>query len=225
MSKPRSLPAELRAVLPEDTQAAWQLLAPILPPKLYLAGGTGVAVHLRHRVSRDLDFFYHSAAVDLEALSKQIAAAGQFAVTLKGEGTLRGLLGETKLEFLHADEVAPQRRLETPRSVGGIRVAGMKDLLAMKLKVIRERGEMARLLRRQGDRRKRPIQRRGRDRVFWFERYGIGPESENLQTLVTSLGYLEDVEPDESLPIDIDELAKWWRRRQKVVVRNVGRIA
>ncbi len=224
MSKPRSLPAELRAVLPEDTQAAWQLLAPILPPKLYLAGGTGVAVHLRHRVSRDLDFFYHSAAVDLEALSKQIAAAGQFAVTLKGEGTLRGLLGETKLEFLHADEVAPQRRLETPRSVGGIRVAGMKDLLAMKLKVIRERGEM----RDYFD--VKAIDESGPYSVeegieFWFERYGIGPESEYLQTLVTSLGYLEDVEPDESLPIDIDELAKWWRRRQKVVVRNLGRIA
>lgn len=183
-----------------------------------------VAVHLQHRVSRDLDFFYHSAAVDLEDLSRRISAAGQFAVTLEGEGTLRGLLGETKLEFLHADEVAPQRRLEASRSIAGIRVAGLKDLLAMKLKVIRERGEM----RDYFD--VKAIDESGPFSVeegigFWFERYGFSPQSEYLQTLITSLGYLDDVEPDESLPIDLDELAKWWRRRQKVVIRNLSRVA
>ncbi len=224
MGRARPLPAELQAVLPEDTQAAWQLLAPILPTKLYLGGGTGVAVHLGHRVSRDLDFFYHSGAVDLGELSKRITAVGQFAVTLEGEGTLRGLLGETKLKFLHADEVAPQRRLEKPRSVAGIRVAGMKDLLAMKLKVIRGRGEM----RDYFD--VKAIDESGQYSVeegieFWLERYGIAPQSEHLQMLVTSLGYLDDVEPDDSLPIGIGELAKWWRRRQKIVIRNLGRLA
>lgn len=222
MTTAKSLPAELRAVLPEDTQISWRQLAPILPAKLYLAGGTGVAVHLKHRVSRDLDFFYHSEAVDLRKLAKRISTVGEFAVTLEGEGTLRGLLGETKLELLHADEVTSQRRLEVPRLVAGLRVAGLKDLLAMKLKVLRERGEM----RDYFD--VKAIDESGRFSVeegieFWFARYGIAPQSEHLQSLITSLGYLDEVEPDDSLPIGLDELADWWRRRQKVVVRNLSR--
>ena len=224
MSETAPLPAELRAVLPDDTQVAWQLLAPILPTELYLAGGTGVVVHLGHRISRDLDFFYHSGVVDLGALSKQIAAAGPFAVTLEGEGTLRGLLGETKLEFLHADEVAPQRQLEIPKSVAGIRVAGLKDLLAMKLKVVRERGEMRDYFDIMAIDESGPYNVE-EGIVFWLERYGIAPQSEYLQMLITSLGYLDDVEPDDSLPIDLDKLARWWRRRQIVVIRNLGRNA
>lgn len=224
MSETQSLPAELRAVLPADTQVAWELLAPVLPADLYLAGGTGIAVHLGHRVSRDLDFFYHSGAVDLGRLAQRIAAAGQFAVTLEGAGTLRGLLGQTKLEFLHADEIAPPRQLEPAEPVAGIRVAGLKDLLAMKLKVLRERGEM----RDYFD--VKAIDESGRLSVeegiaLWLERYGISPQSEHLQILITSLGYLDDVEPDDTLPIDLPALAEWWRRRQSAVIRNLGRAA
>lgn len=221
-SREAGLPAKLKAALPADTQEAWRLLAPILPEELYLGGGTGIAVHLKHRESRDLDFFYHRSSVDLKSLAEQIAAAGPFAVTLEGEGTLRGLLGKTKLEFLHADQTTPQRRLEAPAVVAGIAVAGLKDLLAMKLKVVRDRAEM----RDYFD--VKVIDERSPYSVeegvaFWLERYGIAPESEHLQVLLTSLGYLDDVEEDAALPISKDELAEWWRRRQAEVLRNLRR--
>jgi hypothetical protein len=49
----------LRAFLPPDTAETWQTIAPLVPPVAYLGGGTAIAVHLEHRTSRDLDFFFH----------------------------------------------------------------------------------------------------------------------------------------------------------------------
>jgi hypothetical protein len=45
----------VRKVLPPDTAAAWDVIAPLVPPGGYLGGGTAIAVHLAHRVSRDLE--------------------------------------------------------------------------------------------------------------------------------------------------------------------------
>ncbi len=116
-----SLPNALRKLLGPATVRAWKALAPILPSELYLGGGTAVAVHLRHRESRDLDFFFHKRAVDLNKLSTELGEAGTFAVTHESAGTLRGLFGETKVEFFHADEIRPQHLLETPRLVARAR--------------------------------------------------------------------------------------------------------
>ena len=38
-----------------------------MPPVAYLIGGTAIAAHLRHRLSRDLDFCFE-APVDLDAV-------------------------------------------------------------------------------------------------------------------------------------------------------------
>ena len=48
---------QARKVLPTGTAAAWDAIVPVIPPGTYLGGGTAIAVHLAHRVSRDLDFF------------------------------------------------------------------------------------------------------------------------------------------------------------------------
>jgi hypothetical protein len=211
-------PRELEAVLPAGTRETWELLAPVLPQALYLGGGTGVAVHLKHRQSGDLDFFYHRGAVDLKRLAKKIAGVGPFAVTNEGAGTLKGVLGSTKLEFLHADQVSAQRRLERPIVVAGLRVAGLKDLLAMKLKVLGERGEMrdyfdVKTIDEQG-----PLSVEEGISLF-LERYRLDPASEAVPALIRAMGYLDDVEEDEALPIPKDKLAAWWRKRQAEVVR------
>jgi hypothetical protein len=51
------LPQHFRAVLPPATERTWMALVGNLPGGAYLVGGTGIAAHLGHRVSRDLDFF------------------------------------------------------------------------------------------------------------------------------------------------------------------------
>jgi Nucleotidyl transferase AbiEii toxin, Type IV TA system len=71
----------VRTILPGDTATTWDVIAPIVPQQAYLGGGTAIAVHLGHRVSRDLDFFFHHHSIDLDDLASRLAAAGPFAVT------------------------------------------------------------------------------------------------------------------------------------------------
>jgi hypothetical protein len=137
-----ALPERIRRVLPPDTARTWGTLASLVPEAAYLGGGTAIAVHLGHRVSGDLDFFYHHAALDLDQIADALAAAGRFAVTLRAPGTLNGLFSKTKVQFLHADEGAPQHLLAPPATVEGLRIATLEDLLAMKLKVVGDRGEL-----------------------------------------------------------------------------------
>lgn len=218
------LSPELRAVLPKDAQKAWTTLAPLLPRDLYLAGGTAVAVHLHHRESRDLDFFYHHGSVDLEEVKRSISEAGTFAVDLEEAGTLRGLFGATKLEIFHADEAAPQTLLDEPEEVSGLGVAGLPDLMAMKLKVVRERGE----LRDYYD--IKEIEARAGlsvedGLVFFMQRYGVQAQAQApaIGQIVQALGYLDDVEEDDLLPISKDELSAWWAKRQRSLVKHLAR--
>jgi Nucleotidyl transferase AbiEii toxin, Type IV TA system len=217
-----TLSQELRRVVPPDTRRAWTALAPILPSPLYLGGGTGVAVHLKHRQSRDLDFFFHADAVDLERLAKRLSQVGPFAVIEASPGTLRGLLGATKLEFLHADQAAPQKLLEKPTVVAGLHLAGLKDLLAMKLKALAERGEMRDYFDVKAIDEQSPLS--VEDGVaLYLERHRLDPSSGALKALIRAIGYLDDVEEDEALPATRDELATWWQRRQASLIRNLGR--
>ena len=219
---PADLSAELTAVLPKDTRRAWSSLASLLPRELYLAGGTAVAVHLHHRQSRDLDFFYHDSSVDLTQIEDTLSQAGAFAVRLRDAGTLRGTFGATKLEFFHADEGAPQTLLDEPTEVEGLRVAGLRDLLAMKLKVVRERGELRDYydIKEIGERSGLSVED---GLVFFMERFGVSAHNPAIGQVVQGLGYLDDVEEDDSLPITKEDLAEWWATRQASLVRNLAR--
>jgi hypothetical protein len=196
----------------------------MLPAALYLGGGTAVAAHFAHRSSRDLDFFFHENAVDLAALGARLAQGQRFAVTNQSPGALAGLFGATKVEFFHADELRPQHLLEAPSVVAGLRIAGLKDLLAMKLKVVGDRGE----LRDYYD--LKLIDERGgltiEDGIaLLIARYDLSAQSDTVKHIVRALGHLDDIEEDDSLPIDKAALARWWAERQVRLIRHLGRNA
>jgi hypothetical protein len=220
-AKPRrKLPAEVRRVLPADTATTWLALAPHLPAALYLGGGTAVAVHLAHRESRDLDFFFHTP-LDLEALRQDIGRLGRFAVSRESEDTLAGVFSATKVEIFDASAL---RLLAKPTVVAGLRIASLQDLMAMKLKVMAERGEM----RDYFD--VKMIDEAGGVSVeegvnLNMARYGIGPPSEAIPHLYRAMGDLSDVEVDKSIPISKRSLQKWWSRRQVEVIQNSNRFA
>lgn len=216
-----TLPDPLRDILPVDTVQTWERIAPIVPKAAYLVGGTAIAVHIRHRPSRDLDFFFHRDAVDLDALAAALSAAGPFVVDQRAPGTLNGLFSQTKVQFLHADEDHPQRLLEQPTRVGGLRVAGLADLLATKLKVIAQRGE----LRDYFDLQK--IEEQTGRTVdeglgYFIARYEPPDARTQLMAIIRALGYLDDVDEDELLPVGKDEIARYWRRRQPEVLKSAG---
>jgi len=212
------LPEQVRRILPADTAKAWRTLAPHLPKELYLGGGTAVAVHLGHRESRDLDFFFHRA-VDLGKLEDLIGGLGAFAVVHESEGTLKGLFGATNIEIFDASRL---NQLAKPTVVAGLGIADLRDLMAMKLKVMAERGEM----RDYFD--VKTIDEKGSISVeegvgLYSKRYDIDPRGDALPHLYRAMGDLSDVEVDDSLPIGLAELREWWSRRQVQVLKSSDR--
>ena len=132
------IPERLRSFLPPDTASKWEVIQPAVPAAAYLAGGRAITAHLCHRISQDLDFFFDDD-VDLDALAAALGELGPFAVTARTNGTLIGLFSRTRIQFLDA---CRQNRVDDELQVAGLRVASMRDLVAMKLEVVGDRGEL-----------------------------------------------------------------------------------
>lgn len=114
-----------------------------------LVGGTALALQLGHRLSIDLDIFGRwDYSLDLSVKFSAIGHAD------KASGTPDG-----KMAFFYIDDVKVDcvsydmyRWLEPPIEEDGVRLAGIKDIAAMKVNAITNRGtrkdfvDMARLL-------------------------------------------------------------------------------
>ena len=204
-------------ILLPNTALTWETIARIVPPTAYLGGGTAIAVHLEHRVSRDLDIFFHHNSVDLDELAIMLSAAGPFAITERAPGTLNGVFSATRVQFLHADEVRPQRLLESPTQVDGLRIAQISDLMAMKLKVVGDRGE----LRDYFD--LMTIEEETRRTVdeglaLFIERFQPEYPDQAINHILLGLGYFDDVDPDETLPAPRQQIVDYWTRRQPEII-------
>lgn len=214
-----TLPPEVSAALPAETARTWETISPAIPESVYLAGGTALAVHLCHRESRDLDFFFDDPTLDLDALDLRLRSLGPFAVTSRARDTLNGLFSQTRVQFLGAQG---QINLEEPLLVAGIRVLGLSDLLAMKVKVIGDRGELRDYFDLE-----RIEQMTGRTFEeglgLYMSRYDVKPEDTSIMHIVTALGYLDDVDEDDLLPESKQEIAQYWARRQPEVIRSLSR--
>lgn len=213
-----TLPAWLRAVLPGDTAATWEAIRAVLPEQAYLVGGTAIAVHLRHRVSRDLDFFL-TAPADLDRLRAALDGLGRFAASMHTEDTLNGLFERTAVQFLSATD---QRVLEKLTVVEGVPVSGLGDLLATKLKVIGDRGELrdyfdVKVIETHGGR----LAEEGLG--LFVERYRPRDPDAAVRHLLLGLGYFDDVADDPFLPETREQILDYWRRRQPEITRSLGR--
>jgi hypothetical protein len=214
-----TLPAELRRILPAETAEAWERIAPVLPAGSRLGGGTALAVHLGHRESRDLDFFFGDPDLDLHALERLLGTRGELAVTRRAPGTLNCQFGGAKVQFLHA---VGQRDLDEPLLVQGLSVLGISDLFAMKVKAIGDRGELRDYFDLQQI--EELTGRRVEEGIgLYMARFGVAPEDASIPHIMEALGYLDDVDEDELLPVGRAGIATYWRRRQPEVLRNLSR--
>ncbi|MCV7234026.1 nucleotidyl transferase AbiEii/AbiGii toxin family protein [Mycobacterium branderi] len=211
------MPADLEQFLPPATRAAWSRLAPLVPDNGYLVGGTALTVHLLHRVSRDLDFFIPSA-FDPDGLIDTLAAAGPFTPTQLGVGTLNGVFEGTKVQFLDA---SGQHMLDEARVVAGVRVAGIRDLFATKLKVIADRGELRDYFDLLAIEQRAGLRAEDGLRLF-VQRYRPRVPGQAVAKIVLGLGYLDDVADDPSLPMRREEIERYWRRRQPEIGKTLG---
>lgn len=211
----RHMPSELLSVLPKDTARSWQILSDRLPESMVLYGGTALAAHLQHRVSRDLDFFFDDPAVDLTEIRNTLEDGRPTSVIQHAPHTLNAIFGETKLQFLFASGQTP---IEPPTQVAGLRVARLRDIAATKIKVMGDRGA----LRDYFD--LKVIEERTGITVMqmladYQERYA---DSTNLQHLIMSLGYFGDVDDDPSLPLTKTEIAAYWADRPAAILKSMS---
>jgi hypothetical protein len=107
---------------------------PILA-RFYLAGGTGLALHLGHRRSVDLDFFLDDN-FDEDALLQKLQHLEAFALTAQGPGTIHAQIGSTKVSF-----IAYEYPLLFPlQAFLGVNVADPREIACMKISAIASRG-------------------------------------------------------------------------------------
>lgn len=125
-----------RDVLPKSTLQLLPVLGamPFLQPA-YLAGGTGLALQLEHRISADLDFFFPEE-LDVSLAIQKLSAIGKFQLDKKSEQTVIGTLNEVKLAFLGYRYPT----LFELQEMSGIHIADVRDIACMKIDAIAGRG-------------------------------------------------------------------------------------
>jgi len=215
------IPIEVRAILPSDAARTWEAIVPLRPEPAYLVGGTAVAVHIGHRKSRDLDFCL-SSPVDLTDLNDRLSNSDRWLASTLTESTLNGVFSATKLQFLLAD---PETNLEPLTMVGGIPVASLPDLFAMKLGVITRRGALRDYYDLMEMERTGLTAEEGLS--LFVRRYHPAGVDAALAGVILALGpaAIADAKSDPSgVPKSaVKELARYWPRRQIEVTAHLNR--
>lgn len=124
-----------QTILP-DTLRAIQLASQIpAVSNAYLAGGTALALQIGHRISIDLDFF---TLIDFDEnqLEMDLIKFPGFKLQNKAWKTLLGSIGQTQFSFFYYKYPL----LDKTIPYGGIELAGKKDLAAMKIHALSDRG-------------------------------------------------------------------------------------
>lgn len=118
-------------VLPENALSLIDKIAGKIS-RFYLAGGTGLALQLGHRVSEDLDFFSNS---DVDAKDIENALSPDKVISIRTQ-TVHCVKDGVRLSFLFYD--VP---LCYPVHIWrGLSVAAWQDIVAEKMKTVSQRG-------------------------------------------------------------------------------------
>lgn len=171
----------------------------------YLAGGTCLALQIGHRQSIDFDFFIPS---DFETsyIVNILNQSGNYLRENEQRNTINGSLNGVRISFFgyHYDIIDPFKIYNS------IRLAGLRDIAAMKLEAIAGRGskkdfvDMFFLL-----------QHFSLAEIFSFhtQKYGVGLS--NRYHHLKSLVYFADAE-EEAMPLMLKSL-DWNRVKQHII--------
>lgn len=213
-----TFPEHLATVLPKAVRDLWEAIAHAVPAEAYLVGGTAVAAHVGHRPSQDLDFFLERP-VELDRVEKTLGRVGELAVTARNERTLNTVLDAVVVQFLDASD---QHLVEPTVRIARLRVAGIGDLLATKLSAITSRPALRDYVDLQA------IEERAHRYVeeglaLFVERYQPKVPDEAVAAVVRALASFEDVPPDPSLEVTVDDVARYWTRRVREITHHLDR--
>jgi len=123
-------------VISKETRSNLELLkkANVLDG-FYLAGGTGLALQIKHRFSIDLDFFTEKD-IDIDSLKDKLNELGVITVEKEAKNTLNGTFNGTEIMFLKYAYplLFPLQESE------GITIADIRDIGCMKISAVSSRG-------------------------------------------------------------------------------------
>jgi hypothetical protein len=128
--------------LPPDTALTWETIARIVPPTAYLGGGTAIAVHLEHRVSRDLDSSFTITASISTSWPSCCPRPGRSRSPSAPPARSTACSPPPGCSSCTRTRCARSGCSSQPQQVDGLPVAQISDLMAMKLKVVGDRGEL-----------------------------------------------------------------------------------
>jgi hypothetical protein len=187
---------------------------------LYLAGGAAIALHLGHRVSRDLDLFSRTPALDLEQVRATLAVVPNTEIISMTDAALRLRLDGVPVDIVRYPYAPLDQTWQGP---GGFPIASLEDLTTMKLSA---------------------VARRGIRRDFWdlyaifhgasltleraladyTRRYGV--KESDLYHVLRALTYFDDADadpllPDGMTPAQWTEIKAWFTEHVPIVMRAV----
>jgi len=205
-----------RTVLSKNAYDALALLGKtkILPEKTFLAGGTALALQIGHRISQDFDFFTPTSFKSEDLMTK-LNKIGNFVLTEKQfKDTLLGLFNGVKFSiFLY-----PYPLIDKPIDYLGIKLASLKDIAAMKLAAIMDRGTKRDFI----DLYFLVNNNISLDEMFVFYDEKFKALESNLYSLLKSLTYFDDAEKS-----DMPEMLKKisWKEVKDFLKKEVVRVA
>jgi hypothetical protein len=172
----------------------------------YLAGGTGLALHLGHRRSVDLDFFTPETFND-DSLLQKVQTLRKFSLVAKEPGTLHAHIGGTKVSFL-----AYAYPLLFPcEAFLDVKVADPRDIACMKVSAIASRGTKRDFVDLYA-----VAQHHGLPQILeWFQEK-FAPANYSAVHILKSLTYFDDAEkdpaPDMLVPLSWEEVKQFFTR-------------
>lgn len=124
-----------KTLLP-DTLRATKLASRIpIVKRAYLAGGTALALQIGHRTSIDLDFFTQEK-FDENLVATDLSRFPEFKEDTRAWATVLGWIGKTRFSIFYYEP----KLIDKLIPFEGIQLASKKDIAAMKLHAISDRG-------------------------------------------------------------------------------------
>lgn len=175
----------------------------ILAP-FYLVGGTGLALRLGHRRSRDLDFF-RASPLDERALLSEVQSLDGFSLTAVAPTTLHAVVQGTRVSFL---EYSYPLLFPGDRFLGVV-VADSRDIACMKLSAVASRGSKRDFVDVWA-----AAQQHGLPHLVELFQQKYAQAAYNLVHVLKSLTYFEDADkdpmPDMLLSLPWDEVREFF---------------
>lgn len=181
--------------------------------KWILAGGTGLALRMGHRISVDFDFF-RTAGMDIRALHETFSQIGPYETLQDSKNTLTVLFSEVKLSFFQIKDPF----LFPSEPYRFFSIADRKDIALMKLVAIANRGSRKDFIDLYTILRSGPILQD----YFDLLPKKYGSERINIYHILKSLTFFEDAEeepmPEMLEPFNWKECKNFFTREAHAIV-------